>query len=281
MPAPSEEEENLIYWRTFEAMPLGTLKQRSLVFRQLGVSNVGGPCIVKGDRHVDALGRNGDKNVEVSVEYGMGTAVSALTTTPGGDGATYWYPYIESGVGECDISYDVRVGATALTAGMNGCSLRIYVNPRQGLIKFCHDNNGLYADDAAYAAQGFQHLQSVNADNAAHKMRGEPSQNINDYWKPELIAPAAGIFFICKKTAPLQWTIYQSVAIGDRSEVKVERFLRPSKAEVVYPFRGRQNHNEIVAFVNIPPRAAAGPARATTTEDLAVKRDRPERRQTN
>ena len=280
MPVLSEEEENLIYWRNFEAMPLGTLKQRSLVFRQLGVSDVGGPCIVKGDRHVAAVGRKGDNNVEVSVKYDVGTAVSALTATPGGDGTTYWYPYIKRGVGECDISYDVRVGATALTAGMNGCSLRIYVNPSRGLIKFCHDNNGLYADDAAYAAEGFQHLQSINADNAAHKMRGDPSQNINDYWKPELIAPAAGIFFICKKTAPLQWTIYQSVAIGDRNEVKVERFMRLSKAEVVYPFRGRQNHNEIVAFVNIPPRAPAKPARASTIEDLPVKRDKPERRQT-
>jgi hypothetical protein len=78
----------------------------------------------------------------------------------------------------------------------------------------------------------------------------------------------------------LQWTIYQSVAIGDRGEVKVERFLRPSKAEVVYPFRGRQNHNELVAFVNLPPRAAANPARATTTEDLPVNRNKPERRYT-
>jgi hypothetical protein len=261
---PSEEDQNLHHWRTFGAMPPDLLRRRSLIFRQLGASNRGGPCIVAGGRHLDALGSNGGVNLNVSLEYASGTAVSALTTTPGGDGSTYWYPYIEKGVGECHVNYDVRVGTTALTAGMNGCSLRIYVNPNLGIIKFCHDNNGLYADDAAYAAKGFQHLQSINADK---RMRGHPTQNINDYWEAAISGPASGIYFICKKTAPMQWTIYQSVVIGGRREESTPGLFRRS-TRVVHPFTGRQNYNRIVVVVNIPPLAGARRVRAATTDDL-------------
>jgi hypothetical protein len=263
---PSEEEMNHHHWRTFGVEPGAVLNQRSLVFRQLGSSNRGGLCIVEGGRHVDAVGTSGiDKHRTVEVEYAQGTAVAALTVRPGdGDGKTYWYPYIEKGVGECDIDYDVAVGTTALTAGMNGCSLRIYVNPVHGLIKFCHDNNGLYADDAAYARQGFQHLQSINADK---RTRGEPAQNINDYWTPEINAPATGIFFICRKTSAMAWTIYQSVAIGGRREIITERVLRPNLTKVVHPFSGTQMHNKVVAVVNIPPRT-----RAATTDNLPDQR---------
>lgn len=43
---------------------------------------------------------------------------------------------------------------------------------RANVVKICHDNNRFYADDAPYAAQGFQHLRSVDADNAGHKCAG-------------------------------------------------------------------------------------------------------------
>jgi hypothetical protein len=263
---PSEEDLNSHHWLTFGAAPLSLLAQRSLIFRQLGASNLGGPCIVAGGRHLDAVGTNGATNLDVALEYESGTAVSALTTTPGGDGTTYWYPYVETGVGECDVSYDVPLNTTALTAGMNGCSLRIYVNPAKGLIKFCHDNNGLYADDAAYAAKGFQHLQSINADD---RMRGLPAQNVNDYWEAAIRGPASGIYFICMKTAAMQWTIYQSVAIGGRREERIPGVFRAS-TRVVHPFTGRQSYNKVVVVVDIPPLTGARRSSAATTDDLPV-----------
>lgn len=261
---PNEEVLNLLHWRTFEAAPLELLNQRSLIFRQTGVSNRGGPCTVAGARHLEALGHNGARNMNVSLEYAPGTAVSALTTTPGGNGTTYWYPYIERGVGECHVNYDVAVGTTALTAGMNGCSLRLYVNPDLGILKFCHDNNGMYADDAAYAAKGFQHLQSINA---GTRIRGNVTQNINNYWLPAMDQPASGIYFLCRKTKHLQWKIYQSVVIGGRREQRTPGLLSRS-TQVVHRFTGGQSYNKVVAVVDIPALAGGRRLRASTTGDL-------------
>jgi hypothetical protein len=254
MSLPSEEESNQHYWRTFEVEPLAVLRQRSLIFRQSGVSNQGGPCIVTGATHLDALGSRGAGNVKVSIEYEEGTRVVALTTAPGGDGTTYWYPYIERGVGECDISYQAAVGTTALTAGMNGCSLRIYANPARGLVKFCHDNNGEYADDARYAAQGFIHVQSVNANS---RMRGDPSQNINNYWEDAMDFPQSGVFFICMKTSPTQWSVFQSAVIGSRRETAVKDWLGNTTWTTVHPFSGGQRYNKVVVVVDIPPHSPA------------------------
>lgn len=246
---PTEEALNALHWQTFRVAPLGLLQQRSLIFRQTGTSASGGPCTVAGARHLDAVGRTGALDVEVSLDYTAGTAVSALTTTPGGDGSTWWFPYIERGVGECDVSIDVPVGTIALTAGMNGCSLRLYLNPALGIIKFCHDNNGEYADDLAYAARGFDHLLSVNA---GTRTRGRPEQNVNNYWIDELAGPATGLYFICMKTTSTCWTVYQSVAVGGRREERIPRFLRATQVRVVHPFTGQQRHNKVVATVELP-----------------------------
>lgn len=246
---PTEEELNALHWQTFRAAPLALLQQRSLIFRQTGNAANGGPCTVAGARHLDAVGRNQAAGVEVSLDYAHGTAVSALTTTPGGDGSTWWFPYIERGVGECDVSVDVPVGTIALTAGMNGCSLRLYLNAALGIIKFCHDNNGQYADDRAYAARGFYHLLSVNAGTLE---RGSPEQNVNNYWTNALAGPASGLYFICMKTQPRCWTVFQSVVVGGRRETRIPRFMRSTLVRVIHPFTGNQAHNGVVAKVDIP-----------------------------
>ncbi|CAN7291610.1 hypothetical protein LJR029_004721 [Caballeronia sp. LjRoot29] len=258
----SEEEGAVNAWRVFQSAPAGALTNRSLIFRQLGASNLGGPCIVGGGRHYDALGLTGERNITTKLDYEHSTAVSALTVTPGGNGNTYWYPYIPGAVGECDVDYDVPVGTIALTAGMNGCSLRIYANPPAKTIKFCHDANGMYANDAAYARTGFQHLQSINADK---RTRGEPEQNINDYWDPALFThPASGLYFICRKTAAMEWTIFKSVVVNDGIDKVFNKRWDGRSADVwTYKFSGQQRTNGEVARVKIPSLAVLRPRAAT------------------
>jgi hypothetical protein len=262
---PTAVESNYAAWLTFLASPVAALRQRSFVFAQDGVSAEGGPATVSGCEHVDIVSVNGALNATMRTEYEIGTRVSALKVKPGGNGSVYWYPYIMAGVGECNIPYDVPDGVVALTAGMNGCSLRIYANPDLGVVKYCHDNNGQYAIDATYAARGFQHVLSVNA---GDRERGTTAQNINNYWADEYYSPGTGVYFIAQKTAPLQWTIYRSVALGNYRNSVTKKLFGPDKIEMIYTFRGSQRDNGQVTIANLPVAARAAPTVARTMEDL-------------
>ncbi len=262
---PTGAESNYAAWLTFLTSPVAALRQRSFVFAQDGVSADGGQATVSGCEHLDIVSVNGALNATMRTEYEIGTRVSALKVRLGGNGSVYWYPYIMAGVGECNIPYDAPDGAVALTAGMNGCSLRIYANPDLGIVKFCHDNNGQYAVDATYAAHGFHHVLSINASN---RERGTAAQNINDYWLDEYYSPGTGVYFIAQKTAALQWTIYRSIALGRYRNAVTKKLFGPDKIEMVYTFRGSQRDNGQVTVVNLPVAARAAPTVARTTDDL-------------
>jgi len=160
-------------------------------------------------------------------------------------------------VGECNISFDAPVGTVALTAGMNGCSLRLYVNASLGILKFCHDNNGNYANDAAYALKGFDHLQSINA---TAQTRGLLTQNINGYWKAMYNTPGTGVFFISVKSGPSEWKIYKSVVIGNfRTEIIKGGLFSSNKTKFIQTFSGNQGENGLMATVAVPPLALPPP----------------------
>ncbi len=251
--AATDKDVAYYSWLQFLADPLGTLGRVTLIFREEGVLNFSGSCIVSGELHANAVNKSlSPQNVFEQVYTGT-TVVASLTTKPGGNGAAHWFPYVDSGVGECNISYDAPVGTVALTAGMNGCSLRLYVNTSLGIVKFCHDNNGNYADDAAYAAKGFAHLLSINA---SARTRGLPGQNINNYWRGAYDNPGTGVYFISVKTGPTQWSIYKSIVIGSfRTEIIPGGIFSSSKTKFIQTYSGNQGENGLAAVVNTPPLA--------------------------
>ena len=144
----TEKQQALHDWLTFLAAPVATLGNRSLCFYTLGAV-AGGPCKVEGGELAEKQTVPPPNRLEST--FAAATRVSALKVITGASGPTYWFPYVMRGVGECEIDHAAAVGTVALTAGMNGCSLRIYQNVATGRLKFCHDNNGDYADHAAFS----------------------------------------------------------------------------------------------------------------------------------
>lgn len=249
--AATDKNSAYYSWLQFLADPLGTLNRVSLIVRNPATQNFSGSCIVAGEVHADAVTKRVLQGHIFETVYSGTTNVASLNVAPGGKGATYWFPYAQSSVGECDIDFHAPVGTVALTAGMNGCSLRLYVDTRLGILKFCHDNNGLYADDVAYHSKGFDHLFSINAD---MRTRGLPNQNINNYWKVDYDSPGTGVYFISVKTDPARWTIYKSVVIGSyATEIIPAGTFSKRKTKVTQGYSGNQGENGLVGIIDIPP----------------------------
>jgi hypothetical protein len=262
-------------WRSFVADPAGTLGEVTLVFRDgLGRGDKGfsGSCVLAPELHAAAVAGKQQMGIEFVQVYAPRTRVAAFNVQPGGNGATYWFPYVETGVGTCDIPFDAPVATVALTAGMNGCSLRLYVDTARGLVRFCHDNNGEYARDAAMARDGFAHLLSINSTAAAVKQRGAAAENMNNYWNDDLYGgPQCGVFFISIKTAAAQWSIYRSVVLGNiRRPIIPATFFAPAFTRCVQSFFGAQTENAVQTQVAIPPRAAAAAAVAAAAIPAAA-----------
>ncbi len=253
-------------WLQFLAAPLGTLHNVSLVLRESGTLNFSGPCIVAGELHASAVSNSLSPQNVFEQRYVGTTNVASLNVSPGGNGMVHWFPYVDRGVGECNIPFHAPVGTVAITAGMNGCSLRLYVDTRLGIVKFCHDNNGNYADDAAYLAKGFDHLLSINA---GTRTRGLPAQNINNYWRTAYDSPGTGVYFISVKTGPSQWKVYKSIVIGSFGTEIVRKVFSSNQTKFIQTYSGNQGDNDIAATIDIPalvptpaPNAAPGGAQA-------------------
>jgi hypothetical protein len=256
----SEKEQATHWWQTFRAAPAETLAQVSLVFFTLGPV-AAGACTVEGSTLSEKQPVAPPNKLENT--FAARTKVFALKVTAGGDGTTYWYPYVERGVGTCDVPHAAATGTIALTAGMNGCSLRIYQNIATGDLRFCHDNNGKYVDHNALTAAGFRHLLSVNAE---ARTRGLPAENINDYWVADFQAhPYSGVFFICVKSGAAEWKVYLSAAVADfANRIEKEHWYSTTTYTVfTNHYSGAQQHNRLVATLAIPapaPPVVAAPA---------------------
>lgn len=208
----NEKQRAMLNWLTFLASPAGLLTNVSLSIYTGFAGVAPGLCTVEGGEITELQPVRAPERLEYT--FAPGTKVSALKIVAGGDGHSYWFPYVMLGVGECEIPKNVPVGTVALTAGMNGCSLRIYEHTAFDLLKFCHDNNGNYVDHDALVRRGYHHLLSVNA---SARTRGLPAENINNYWHGDFDAHVnSGVYFISVKSAANEWKIYKSAHMAHR-----------------------------------------------------------------
>lgn len=281
---PDEAQASYYRWLNFLADPGTVSTQTSFMLNQNTMAGRSGRCTVEGCKLVEATGVAQANHVTVVATCTPGTQVSALNVKPGGNGASYWFPYLDRAVGEVDISYHAPVGTVALTAGMNGCSLRIYANARLGVLKFCHDNNGLYARDDGYAQKGFLHVLSVNADarergvdahgNALH------GRNVNNYWQPNFDSPGSGVFFISIKTGADRWSVYQTVAnCQSYQNINISGgWFGHDSSQLTLTFAGAQADNRLTTTFDQPARVLNAPLRMRTTDDLLVPAPAPRAR---
>lgn len=259
----NEKQRALLNWLTFLANPAGTLTNTSLSIYTAFAGVAPGLCTVQGGELDELQPVAPPQRLERT--FAPGTKVHALKIASGGTGDAYWFPYIERGVGEVDIPKNVPVGTVALTAGMNGCSLRIYEHTAFDLLRFCHDNNGNYVDHDALTARGFHHLLSVNA---SARTRGAAIENINNYWHTDFDTHLnSGVYFISLKTGANEWKVFKSAHTANRRfELVPARWMSKSYTIVHDHYEGSQRHNGLVTTLAIP---VAAPVVRTRTASLS------------
>jgi len=170
----------------------------------------------------------------------------------------YWYPYLSiasyggtfEGAGEVTIPSNAETGTVAVTATMNGCSLRIYQNIITHDVKFFHDNNGTCVRHVDLEIDGWVHLISVNSENTAQKKRGREDKNLV-YWHASY-SNAASACLICSKSENRSWKIYKMVAdmgIGESKVIADSWLPYKTHTEWFYTWKNTLATNGLIANV--------------------------------